>query len=688
MILTAKKKNLIVWLGTLLLLGLITYICFQSIVKGEKTFIWGGDNTLQSYAWMGKIWNSLRHGEIAMWDFNQYSGSSFAGEIQTAPFYVGNILFAIFTPSYNQHALDLYILFHYWLASVFMFGFLRYNKQNWLACITGAILFSYIGSVSARSTGQSNIFMSLIYLPAVIWSFQAAVDTRRKMMKSRGVWYFVLSGALLGTMVLAGHMQPYFHTVIALGLFTVCYSKSMREFGTNIISLIIVGIISLIASFGQVISGLEYMNLSYRWVGLSNPVNGFGSLPGEAYDFVVAKISNLKDIVINNEIGDGCTLYISIAGAMLFCIGVWAICYRWKEKTWEKKLGIYAIVTTIVCVFLSFGRQNVFGLLLTMIPGFSSVREPARILFVYDFSVAITVSIGITFVANLLGKTTIKAIQRISITGILSWIWGLAAVIAVLFYAVDYNAGKQAPAIGETTGTVQYEKNELIEFMIDEVSKDIDAGFLYRYTCDTLEETLTPNLGSVYNELLGTHGHRATMSVKYFDYLGNNGWNWNEKLADDFAVKYLVTQSGADSDRFSNYTYLKTINDHDVYIRHEPQNYISLWTDEEKSRELKAESIEKKTNSISFASTVPEDGMIRLAQMYYPGWTAIIDGKTVEIDEDENGFIWIKVDAGAHEIQFCYKPWWGIAWIIIIAIFGISCCVYEFAIIRKIHVCD
>ncbi len=91
--------------------------------SGKKTFLGYGDATMQTYAWLHKIYSSTKSGEIALWDFNQYSGTSFAGEIQTAPFYSPNILFSICINNFTQHNIDIYILIHYFAASVFSYIF-------------------------------------------------------------------------------------------------------------------------------------------------------------------------------------------------------------------------------------------------------------------------------------------------------------------------------------------------------------------------------------------------------------------------------------------------------------------------------------------------------------------------------------------------------------------------------------
>src|SRR5262245_43703604 len=64
------------------------------LIDRTDTFLGWGDASTQSYAWFMKVWRAFQHGEFALWDFGIFSGTSFIGEMQPAPFYPLSIAFA------------------------------------------------------------------------------------------------------------------------------------------------------------------------------------------------------------------------------------------------------------------------------------------------------------------------------------------------------------------------------------------------------------------------------------------------------------------------------------------------------------------------------------------------------------------------------------------------------------------
>ena len=63
-------------------------------------------------------------------------------------------------------------------------------------------------------------------------------------------------------------------------------------------------------------------------------------------------------------------------------------------------------------------------------------------------------------------------------------------------------------------------------------------------------------------------------------------------------------------------------------------------------------------NSVVLEVAVERDSWLVLADTYYPGWTATIDGRPTEIFQTNLAFRSISVPPGAHVIRFDYHPWW------------------------------
>ena len=61
-------------------------------------------------------------------------------------------------------------------------------------------------------------------------------------------------------------------------------------------------------------------------------------------------------------------------------------------------------------------------------------------------------------------------------------------------------------------------------------------------------------------------------------------------------------------------------------------------------------------NAISFLSRQEHEGFILLNEIYYPGWSARVDGKPVEILRSDSIFRTVYVPAGAHRLEFIFHP--------------------------------
>ncbi len=656
---------------------------FREVLIGEKTFIWHGDAVMQTFSWLARISEAVHNGELALWEFNQSGGISFAGEIQTAPFYFGNILFGLLVPNVTQHAIDIYLWIHSLAAAFFMYGFLRHNRQNRVGSIIGALIFACIGSVSARVSEQPNIYCALVYLPVVILTYQISIAEENGRFKR--ILFQIMSGALLGNMILAGHMQPYLHAVIALGIFALCFSKSFKNCLMNLVRLFHVGIVSVAFCFGQIVCGIEYIRLSYRWIGLENPVQGFERLPDSAYDFVRLEWADFRDIIrFTGSIGDGCTLFISMTGLVLVVFGIlgWIVFFK-KEKFEFRRIGFFAIVLTVICIDIAFGKHSILGRLVTMLPGFGSIREPARILYVYNFSIAILAAMGISSVVNIfvsIFKFKNKKVTKV-LHGGFKLIFYSAMLVLITGTAIDYNKNYYQAADGGETAMTAYAETEITDFLVSSSREDMANGHLYRFCTDD-KMTLTPNIGSVYNEMLGVYSHRATLPVSYFDLLNRYGWDWNGELGNLLSIKYFVSNAELDAERYGNYEYVNSLNGKYIYARNDVNSIFSMINEDGTFTDITADNLKMKSNSVSLTFNATSSGKFRMGMLDYPGWKVKVDRRRVKKETDKEGFITVPVSEGEHSVSFAYRPWWLYVWGVILAAY-LAFFVYCIMVVRK-----
>ena len=65
------------------------------------------------------------------------------------------------------------------------------------------------------------------------------------------------------------------------------------------------------------------------------------------------------------------------------------------------------------------------------------------------------------------------------------------------------------------------------------------------------------------------------------------------------------------------------------------------------------------------ADTRGGHSLVVLADTYYPGWKATVDGEDTEIVRTQHLLRGVVVPAGTHTVEFRYVPWsWRVGWIV------------------------
>jgi uncharacterized membrane protein YfhO len=68
------------------------------------------------------------------------------------------------------------------------------------------------------------------------------------------------------------------------------------------------------------------------------------------------------------------------------------------------------------------------------------------------------------------------------------------------------------------------------------------------------------------------------------------------------------------------------------------------------------ESLTDSGNTVTIRAASPTAGYLILADVYYPGWRAAIDGVSAPIEAADGVWRAVKLTSGAHTIEFRYEP--------------------------------
>lgn len=605
---------------------LLAAILFRSVVfQGARTFFANWDASVQTYAWNCAVQKAAGDGAIKLWDFSTSSGTSFAGELQTAPFYPVGWLFGLLSPKASVQAMEWRLLAHFALAFGLAYHLFRHNTRRWQAAASGATVFAFVGSVALRAAGQPNIFEGLAYLPGVVLCAQKAFEGAAWRDNLR---WSLFSGALMALMIAAGHMQPAIHAGLVLaGLAVWRAAKGDDGLRKAPLVLCLIAITAAVAVLPQLIALAEYLSESYRWIGASAPTRPPHAIPYEVYGFAHvlagADLLGIFDRTISPK--DACTLFVGHVPLLLAAL---AFFHR------KKGLCLLFALLALGSVLVSMGDGSALGRLSYRVPVLNAVREPVRILCIYHLAVSFLVALGTAF---LLEKIRWRVAGQLA---------GIAALGLCLAEAFAY-----ADLLAQPRGTPYDPRSYYADKGLDSVLENTlgDGRSPSRYYAEP-NDLLPPNLGNVL-PMLSLRGHRATMQISYFDYLCAD-WNPESESFRRLGMRYLVTQKPRPG--------LETVaKAGDIYVQ-ERTDYLGVFylLQQGLPKRLDLEKVSWGENSVRLSLPAGHaGGVLVFAQPHYPGWRARVDGESRKL-EKEGIFEAVRLAPSDKVVEFSYRPAW------------------------------
>jgi Bacterial membrane protein YfhO len=610
----------------------LTFIFFHSAVfPRTKTFLCGYDNTYQYYPWMHKLADDWRALTPPLWDFSVEAGFPFPGEWQTAAFYPINILYVWLTGIPSPAKLDVLILLHFAAGMWGMSLFLRQRGIERLPSLFGGAVFCWVGPVAARAAGQANIFVGLIYLPWVLYFFERGFAAKNAW---RNPWTG-LAGLALAFSLLAGHSQPFIHNSLLLGLFalfllfekrTPCSSWTInlsRAAG----ALLTVAVIAFLFAYVQLASSQEYFARAYRWVGLADPVKALQTVvPLEIYNRYSLSIPDLLSIYTGRssaaELG---TLYITITALIFACLGLGVPgIWRW-----------FALTITGFILLVALAGNTPFGFLAHRVPLLNMVRQPVRILYLYQFCFATLAASGL----------------QMALSGILRRGWRLAIFVILMgiFAAEAQQNGfpRWTSTKSPVTADQAYKKTPLISFL--EERNGADPG-MYRVLARP-KDLIPPNAGNIFR-LSTVLGYRSSMLVAYFDLL-NRDWSFASQGLDQVGARYVITDKPSDG--------LALLSSFDGLLLYERPTARGVFHWSGSLDQAASDTIgpvKWQRNGVNLEVATNQPSKLTFAESNYPGWHVRVNGLATTIDSRWPHFMSVTVPSGTSTVQWSYHPWW------------------------------
>jgi len=625
-------------------IGFLIYflIYFEVLVWGEGTLVRGFDGSVQSFAWLSKLARDWSVMQPPLWDFTSFSGTSFIGEVQTGVLYPGNMLLGWLSPELSQHSADLYIFIHYVLAFYFMALFLKDSGFRLTATLAGAYAFaSYLDWV------QPHRFVGMVYLPLVLMFFLRSMRERIPIVQN--IWIY-LCGIFLGLMILAGHIQPYLHSTLALILYVFVVGWAPAYSALRLLFLLkhlaFAGLISALFSAPQWLLSLQHFSMSYRWA--PDRTGGLERVPYEVYGFVDTLAPELVGYLLHSWI----PLALGIA-IIVFVVGRAPI----------RQYALFGVLLLLFATLSGLGDHGYLSRITYHIPLLNSAREATRYVFLILFASSVLLAVSVQSIPDSIawilkkwrGKEGFVSsrdshpslwIQALVIIAMVPPLWSHSSV----FLRVQANDDPLSP--------VQlYRRGKIIEFLEEQGQT---AGKSFRVF--NFKQTMASNLGNAFS-LMTVRGHRATILRDYYDYFSGALGDPLDSKFDVLGVRYVISPEpveGLELVMQEGTRYL--------YARNTALPIIH-WFDPETGERRAADlaEIEFSANSVRFTLGEPGQGWLIFSQPFFPGWQATIEGRDQDIEKKEI-FMGLMLRSDDKRVELLYRPrliWLGLAGVLL-----------------------
>ncbi len=679
-----KKHSLVI--GILLLINIIFY---HELVFTNNTFV-QRDIMVQFKPWKvftkSVIQKVLKTNTnyldfIPLWNPYSHCGTPFVANLQSQVFYPFNIIFILtnFVVGYK-----IFILLHSFLASLFMYIYLKSKKLNSVACIAGSIVWSFNGYMVTRTEFLS-VFATIIWLPLITYLID---EYCIEGIKVNSILFLAITIAL---QFLSGHGQMWSYSLLFVLLYTLYLSIQYKNLSV-LINFVVACFISILISAVQFIPTLEFLFLSTR---AGENIFQFG------LKFVDSAIFSLEYKDLTNFIYPFYwifdtkkfslpnywlfTFYIGLGGIFLLILGFFSI--KLKEK-------IFYLITILLVIMFSLGKNFFFyKILYSFFPFIRIFRYPSTAIYITIFIFSVLTGYGANFLVEHFKykeKNYLSNLPELLIVFIFIELFSLSKKVLFTLPSniLDY--------VGENTSFLISCSNNIFRFALTPVTQLIGWTTRAKNVYDAMTKFRDKFLGNINMEYQLYNFRGQDIELKNFYRFMN--FVYSKQTLDDaipfFSIAnvkyilslleqntklvkiikfnelkiyenpfvlpriYFVTQFIVENDLKKSLNIIDSLKEkvYSTIVLHEKVNFVNNINHSLKEQDYFISNTNFSTNKISFSILNKVPGFIVVSQNYYPGWKCRVDNKLTKIYHCNIFMSSIYIPEGYHDILLSYEP--------------------------------
>ena len=696
------------WLAAPALLFILCCgFCWKLVLSNEYTWIDDHDIADMDVPRLQFQQVTWRHHEFPLWDPHSWCGQPFLGEIVGAAYPLNWPLFLLKPNSKGQisfRQLHWYFVMLHFLGALFAYWLCRDLDLSRFASVFGGFVFSFSGFFGR--TLWPEVLSGLLIAPLVLLFLLRALRREQPFPSA------AMSGVFLGIAWLSGHHEIPTYLSLAVGIIWLYDLLSHRVDWRRSVGLASTTVLFTILTSGfQTIPGYEYARLAFRWVGAGQPVEWNDIIPYSVH----ATYSLPPSSLIATVLPWGGHSSETFTGIVVLSLALIAIFAKWQTR-WVRLFASLALAGLL----LALGGWDVFhGILYAVVPLFGKARNPIRLVSMFSLGMAMLSAFGFDWLRSNPGTPFVRGICYALLTlaalvaalalaapafqqpgpGDYLFFLGLVAMLlAVVLLAGGSRSLSSRSVMLAVTALAVMELGNVVTPLYHDRAPDHRETFLpnltqFRDIADFLRKEPGPvriqsadvtegfNFGDWEGiDTLAAFGAGITKNIVLLDWPSVRTQNllavgYSLSKQPPRADQQLVFRGTSGASVFKNVDALprarivhrietvssaqevaKRVDDSSFDARSTVLLIGSAPALQSCAGEEQTRISERTANSVLIDARLACRGMLVLADTWYPGWAATVDGRPAPIYQAYSALRGVVLEKGDHRLEFHYKP--------------------------------
>lgn len=382
------------------------------------------------------------NGNIPFWNPYSFLGMPFLADLQVGFFYPLNRLLGLFVSNNSLPviAIELIIILHFFIAQLSSYYLARYFRISSYGSIIAAISYSFSMLLVCHVIHPMMVY-HLAWLPLVLMFFMKGVELSK-------ISFSLISGLLLGMIMLSGHPQTTLYIMLLIGIVFIWLAVGLIKAkaikgALSWLNLVLSGLLPVligIAIFSiQYLPSREMAEQSQRSeFTYEQSVEGslaFKNVYAAVVPDIFGKVVGDRDTpsTYYNKVGGSVQTHFYWETAFYFGIVALILGFVGIFRTFNNRYGAMFIFIAIFGFLFALGRDGFVFNILYNLPFFGTFRNPARMMFFTILAFSILAGLGFDAVWRDLREKSV--------------LWTLLAVVALPVLIALFTASGTLPVI-------------------------------------------------------------------------------------------------------------------------------------------------------------------------------------------------------------------------------------------------